>query len=138
MADIFSVAKRSEIMSRIRGKDTGPELMVRKYLFSKGLRYRLHGKGLPGRPDIVLKKYGTVVIVNGCFWHGHSRCPIFKMPKSKTAFWRAKILRNRARDERDLRALRKLGWKPVVVWECQLKKDRFSKTMERIVRKVLG
>lgn len=123
-------------MSRIRAKDTAPELAVRRYLFAEGFRFRLHDKQLPGRPDIVLKKYGAVVVVNGCFWHGHRRCKAFKPPKSRQEFWQAKIDRNRKRDVRDLRALRRLGWKTIIVWECQLRRDRFESTVEGIVRKL--
>jgi DNA mismatch endonuclease, patch repair protein len=133
MADIFTKEKRSEIMGKIRGKHTKPELLVRKFLFSEGYRFRLHQKNLPGSPDIVLKKHNTVVIVNGCFWHGHKRCPIFKMPKTRVKFWTAKITRNRERDAKDRKALRKLGWKVITVWECRLKGTKTGKTLSSLL-----
>lgn len=107
-------------MQAIKGTNTKPEIIVRKYLFSKGFRYRLHNKNLPGRPDICLKKYKTVILVNGCFWHGHSKCSIFSMPKSNTRFWKEKLEGNKKRDKRNIRKLRKLGWRVYVIWECQL------------------
>lgn len=136
MADIFSKSKRSEIMSRIRGKDTGPELVVRRELFARGFRYRLHAKDLPGKPDIVLPKYGAAVIVDGCFWHGHKNCKVFRWPKTRTAFWRAKIDANGKRDTRNRRALRTLGWNVVRVWECELSARRLSKTIDKITKKI--
>jgi DNA mismatch endonuclease (patch repair protein) len=136
MADIFSKEKRSEIMSRIRGKHTGPELVVRRALFAQGFRFRVHVKELPGKPDIVLPKYNSVVIVDGCFWHGHRKCKLFKMPKTRVTFWRQKIEGNRARDLKNQRKLRTLGWKVIRVWECQLSARRYQKTIERIIEKL--
>ena len=97
-------------MAAIRGKDTKPEILVRKFLFSKGLRYRLNNRKLPGSPDIVLKKYKTVIFVDGCFWHGHEGCKYFRLPKSNTPFWEAKITRNIERDKETTQALTALGW----------------------------
>ena len=133
MADVFSKSKRSEIMSRIRGKDTGPEMIIRKALFANGFRYRLHVKNLPGKPDIVLPKYNAVVIVDGCFWHGHKNCKFFRMPKSRISFWRKKIDANRARDVKNRRKLRRLGWNVIQVWECQLSSRKYEKTFQRIL-----
>lgn len=118
--DNMSPEKRSRIMAAIHSRDTKPELMVRKYLFACGFRYRLNHPRLPGKPDIVLRKYRTVVFINGCFWHGHD-CPAFRMPRSNTDFWRAKIYRNRQRDVEEQRRLAEMGWHCVTVWECQLK-----------------
>lgn len=112
-------------MSRIRGKDTGIELTVRYALHSMGLRYRLGGAGLPGRPDLVFPRYRKVVFVNGCFWHGHT-CHLFRLPKTRTYFWEEKIGRNRMRDARAVKELKNLGWKPITVWECQLRGRTFD------------
>jgi DNA mismatch endonuclease (patch repair protein) len=106
-------------MSRIRSRDTGPERQVRSALHRAGYRFRLHRKDLPGRPDIVLPKYRTVVFVHGCFWHRHSRCRFAYTPKSRVAFWNAKFAANVARDRRNVRELKRLGWHVVNVWECQ-------------------
>ena len=108
-------------MAAIKGKDTKPEMIVRKYLFSRGLRDRVQGKKLPGRPDIVLPKYKTVVFVDGCFWHGHEGCRYFRLPKSNVDFWREKIERNVARDARNEADLQALGWRVIRVWECDIR-----------------
>ncbi len=108
-------------MAAIKGKDTKPEMIVRKYLFSRGLRYRLHNRRLPGSPDIVLRKYRTVVFIDGCFWHGHEGCRHFKMPKSNVEFWEAKITRNIARDRAATAALEQAGWQVIRIWECAVK-----------------
>ena len=129
MADRLSPQKRSWNMAQIKGKETKPEEIVRKYLFSQGFRYRKNVRKLPGCPDIVLPKYRTVVFVNGCFWHKHD-CPRFVWPSSNQEYWIPKIERNVARDLENQKALQSLGWKVLVVWECQLKKDSFEKTME--------
>lgn len=123
-------------MSRIRGKDTGPEMVVRRELFARGFRYRLHAKDLPGRPDIVLPKFGAVVIVDGCFWHGHRRCKVFRLPKTRVAFWKAKIDQNRMRDAKNRKLLRQSGWLVIRVWECQLGAKRLPKTMDRIIKNI--
>ena len=120
MADIVSKAKRSEMMSGIRGKDTKPELLIRRGLHARGYRYQLHGRDLPGRPDIVLPKYRTAIFVNGCFWHGHN-CRLFKWPKTRAEFWRQKIYGNILRDENNLRRLIESQWRPYIVWECSVK-----------------
>ncbi|TWG89483.1 T/G mismatch-specific endonuclease [Luteimonas sp. J16] len=120
MADIISPERRSALMSRIRGKDTKIEQEVRKGLHALGLRYRLGGAGLPGRPDIVLPRFHTVVFVHGCFWHQHD-CHLFRLPKTRPEFWKTKVDANRARDRRVSSALADLGWHVETVWECQLR-----------------
>ena len=120
MADVVSPSKRSEMMSGIRGKNTKPELLIRCGLFSRGFRFRLHASKLPGKPDIVLPKYRAIIMVNGCFWHGHG-CPLFKWPSSRLDFWREKIEDNRKHDAESLGALKMQGWKTLVVWECATK-----------------
>lgn len=122
MADIVSPEKRSEMMSGIRGKDTKPEVIVRRLLHRLGYRFRLHRKDLPGRPDIVLPKWHTVIFVNGCYWHGHEDCDLFRPPKTRTEFWTNKIAGNQARDQRNYSALQDAGWKAVVIWECAVSK----------------
>ncbi len=108
-------------MAAIKGKNTKPEMVVRKYLFSRGFRYRLNHPRLPGHPDIVLRKYRTCIFVNGCFWHGHEDCKYFRLPKTRTGFWETKINRNRERDVDEQRQLAKMGWHCITVWECQLR-----------------
>ncbi|MCY1302049.1 Very short patch repair protein [compost metagenome] len=120
MTDFLSPAERSDRMSRIRGKDTQPELALRKVLHRLGLRYRLHGAGLPGKPDLVFPRYRTVVFVHGCFWHRHDGCSIASTPKSNTPFWLEKFEKNVARDARVATDLQDLGWTVLVVWECEL------------------
>ena len=119
MSDVFSPQKRREVMASIRGKDTKEELLVRRFLFQHGLRFRTSDRRLPGRPDIVLAKYRTVIFLNGCFWHGHEGC--YRLPKTNQEFWRRKIERNRARDEQNIARLLAMGWRPLVVWECELR-----------------
>lgn len=124
MADIFTPEKRSEVMSRIRGRDTKPEIAVRSMLHAHGYRFTVNGprnKKLPGRPDIVLPKHKAAVFVHGCFWHGHEGCKDFRIPKTRVAFWENKISTNKVRDQRSITALRELGWKPVVIWACEMK-----------------
>jgi len=132
--DIFSVKKRSEVMSKIRGEDTKLEIKVRSYLFRLGFRFKKNVKNLPGKPDIVLKKYNSVIFINGCFWHGHKSCKLFKMPKTRTQFWREKINANIDRDVRYKRKLRHLGWNVVILWECRLEKN-FEKQMSKTLSK---
>ena len=122
MTDVMTPEQHSRCMSAVKVKDTKPEMIVRKYLFSKGLRYRLHDKKLPGSPDIVLKKYRTVIFIDGCFWHGHEGCPYFKMPKSNEFFWEQKIKRNKARDIANDYVLQTQGWRIIRIWECEIKK----------------
>lgn len=120
MADFLSTSERSERMSRIRGKNTQPELALRKALHRLGLRYRLHGADLPGKPDLVFPRHKAVVLVHGCFWHRHSGCSIATTPKSNTAFWVEKFEKNIARDARVLAQLQTRGWKVFIAWECEL------------------
>lgn len=122
MADVVPPEVRSRMMSGIRGKDTKPEWVVRRALHARGFRYRLHVRDLPGRPDIVLPRYRAVVFVHGCFWHGHD-CPLFRWPKTRPGFWRAKIGRNQSNDQKHLIALRDAGWRVAIVWECALRND---------------
>lgn len=125
--DRMTKEQRSRCMSRIRGKDTKPEIMVRKGLYARGFRFRLCDGRLPGRPDVVLPKWGAVVMVNGCFWHGHKGCRLATRPKSNEEFWRAKIERNIHRDEVTVAHLEALGWSVITVWECELGKDADSR-----------
>ncbi len=122
MADIKSKEARSKNMSAIRGTNTKPEEIVRKYLFSKGFRYRKNDKRLPGKPDIVLPKYKTVIFVNGCFWHKHEGCKYFVWPSSNSEYWENKILGNVERDKKNYRELKDKGWNVLVVWECEIRK----------------
>ena len=119
-ADVVDTATRSRMMAGIRGKNTKPELVIRKGLHAAGFRYRLHDRKLPGRPDIVLPRYQAAVFIHGCFWHGHD-CSLFKWPQSRQEFWEVKILGNRARDETAIEKLDAAGWRVLVIWECALK-----------------
>ena len=121
MADVMTPEQRSRNMAAIKGKDTKPEMIVRKYLFSRGLRYRVNNRKLPGTPDIVLKKYKTVIFIDGCFWHGHMDCKYFRLPKSNVDFWRHKIAMNIARDYANNVDLKLAGWKVIRIWECEIK-----------------
>ncbi len=133
MADNHSKEVRSYNMSRIRSKNTKPEEMVRKYLFAQGFRYRKNDARLPGKPDVVLPKYRTVVFVNGCFWHKHEGCRYFVWPKSNEEFWEKKIMSNVQRDMCNYQLLVQSGWKVITVWECQLKKNNCRETLEQLV-----
>ena len=124
-ADVFSKKKRSEVMSLIRSKNTKPELYVRSFLHKKGYRFRLHQKNLPGSPDLVLKKHGVVIYVNGCFWHHHN-CGKYKIPKTNRKFWLNKFKNNKKRDRLNTLKLRKLGWKVYKIWECKVNKQTQS------------
>lgn len=135
--DNHSKEVRSYNMSKIRSTGTKPEEIVRKYLFSKGLRYRKNVKTLPGKPDIVLLKYKTVVFVNGCFWHGHQNCRYFVMPKSNTGYWESKIKSNIARDKITYDSLLALGWNVRIVWECELKKDKQANSLECLYYEII-
>lgn len=120
MVDVVDKATRSRMMSGIRGKNTKPELQVRRALFAEGLRYRLHARKLPGRPDIALPKFNALIFVHGCFWHCHE-CSLFKWPRSNTKFWKRKLVNNRKSDEISNNELQNLGWRIAIVWECALK-----------------
>ncbi len=126
--DVHDKETRSYNMSRIRSKDTKPEMLVRKFLHSKGYRYRLHVKDLPGKPDIVLPKYKTVIFINGCFWHGHEGCKYFVIPKTRTDWWLEKIEGNKQRDKENFLRLTESGWKIVTIFECELKGENLNST----------
>lgn len=134
--DVHDKQTRSYNMSCIRNANTKPEIIVRKYLFSQGFRYRLNVRKLPGTPDIVLSKYRTVVFINGCFWHGHSGCKYFVWPQNNSAFWKKKIEQNIKRDEEQVEKLKKLGWNPVVIWECWLKPEKREETLKNLVQMI--
>lgn len=130
MADRMTPQQRHNCMSRIRGKATKPELLVRSWLWQHGYRYRLNVESVPGKPDIVLRQYRTAIFVNGCFWHGHENCNKYTIPKSNTDFWVSKIQKNKERDKQNYKELCNAGWQVIVIWECQLKKKAFEKTMQ--------
>ena len=136
MTDVHSHDQRSFNMSRIRGKDTKPEVLVRKYLYSRGFRFRKNLRTLPGKPDIVLSKYRTCIFINGCFWHRHDACRYFTWPKSNTECWKEKINSNVERDERNYALLKNNGWKVIIVWECELKKDKICETLENLEKQI--
>ncbi|WP_338041703.1 very short patch repair endonuclease [Methanosarcina barkeri] len=130
ISDIYSREKRSKIMSKIRGKETKPEILVRKFLFSEGFRYRINDERYPGKPDIVLPKYNTVVFIHGCFWHGHEGCKASKLPKTNSEFWEKKISDNVTRDRKNIKILISDGWNVIIVWQCEIKSK--SKREERL------
>lgn len=133
MTDIVSLAMRSDMMSKIRSTNNKPELLVRKFLCENGFRYRKNLKTLPGTPDIVIRKCRTVIMVNGCFWHGHEDCKKFKMPKTRVEFWSGKIERNRERDAEAIGKLQRLGWDVIVIWECQLTPKKRKATLNALL-----
>jgi DNA mismatch endonuclease (patch repair protein) len=135
MADVHDAATRSRNMAAVKGKNTKPELQIRKALFREGFRYRLHDRWLPGRPDIVLPKYMAVVQIHGCFWHGHD-CDLFHWPTSRDDFWRGKIRQNQVRDSASVAELRALGWRVLVIWECALRTGGASQSMRTIQRTI--
>ena len=130
--DHLTPQQRSKNMAAVHSKDTGPELVVRKGLWRKGFRYRLNDIRLPGRPDLVLKKYRTCIFINGCFWHGHVGCKYYTIPKSNTEFWVAKVKGNKERDKDEQRKLASMGWHCITVWECELKPAKREKTLDSI------
>lgn len=133
MTDIMTPEQRRRCMQHIRSRNTKPEILVRRFLFAAGMRFRNNVRRLPGTPDIVLRKYKTVIFINGCFWHGHTDCYLFHLPKSNTEFWRNKIERNRARDARINLQLRDLGWNVIQIWECQLRPKYRQATLESLL-----
>ena len=133
MTDVLSKEQRKRCMSHVRGKDTKPEVMVRQFLFAQGFRYRLYRKDLPGKPDIVLPKYRTVIFINGCFWHGHSGCKYATIPKANHDFWLAKISGNIERDKTNYAKLFELGWKVVEIWQCELKPKFREQTLNNLL-----
>ena len=134
MTDVFSKEKRSWIMSRVKGRDTKPEILVRSLVHLMGFRFRIHRRDLPGNPDIVLPRYGKVIFVHGCFWHGHKRCPRSKRPSTNKGFWNKKLDENIERDKRFRRKLRRMGWKVLVVWQCEIRKpEKLLGKLERFL-----
>ena len=133
MADVLTPKQRSYNMSQIHGKDTKPEELVRKFLFSQGFRYRKNDARLPGKPDIVLPKYKTVIFVNGCFWHKHEGCRYFVWPKNNAVFWKEKIEKNADRDQRNYVLLQQAGWRVIIIWDCQLKPNNRETTLETLI-----
>ena len=134
--DVHNKETRSYNMSRIKGKDTKPEMLVRRYLHAHGFRYRLHVKNLPGKPDIVLPRYKTVIFIHGCFWHGHQGCRYFVVPKTRTDWWLAKINTNIANDTKAITALTAAGWKVITLWECDLKPATVDNTLTSLLQSI--
>ena len=132
MPDILTPAQRHRCMSHIRSKATKPEILVRKWLWAHGYRYRLNVKSVPGKPDIVMWRYRTAIFVNGCFWHGHEGCRQFVLPKTNMAFWQAKIDRNRERDQQNVALLRSNGWQVITLWACSLGRNEMENTMQQV------
>lgn len=135
MIDVFSSEKRSRIMSRVRSYDTEPELKVRSIVHRRGYRFRIHQDKLPGNPDIVLSKHKKAIFIHGCFWHSHKGCPRSKRPTSNFSFWQDKLDKNQERDKRVQKELQHLGWKYLVIWQCEIKKDdRLQKKIENFLK----
>jgi DNA mismatch endonuclease (patch repair protein) len=137
MADVHNKQTRSYNMSRIKDKNTKPEMLVRKFLHANGFRYRLHVRNLPGKPDIVLPKYNTVIFVHGCFWHGHKGCKYFTVPKTRTEWWLHKINGNIKNDNKAVKTLKKQGWKVIYLWQCNLRGKKTDKTFSILVNKII-
>jgi len=133
MADVHSKKVRSYNMSRIKGKNTKPEMLVRKFLFSHGYRYRLHVKKLPGKPDIVLPKYNIAIFIHGCFWHGHNDCKYYIIPKTRTDWWLDKINRNKTLDNKAVELLEKNGWRVIIIWECDLRPTKVENRLSTLL-----
>lgn len=136
MADVHSKEIRSFNMSRIKGKNTKPEMLVRKFLFGNGLRYKLHDKTLAGKPDLVFPKHRTVIFIHGCYWHGHEGCRYFVVPKTRTEWWLNKINGNKTKDAQNITALEEAGWKIIVVWECELKTVKREETLKQLLQAI--
>lgn len=137
MTDVHDKKTRSFNMSRIRSKDTGPEILVRKFLFGKGFRYKLYDKTLPGKPDLVFPQYKAAIFIHGCFWHGHEGCRYFVIPKSRRKWWVEKINRNKQVDAENIRKLRKLGWKIITIFECKLRPKNRERTLNQITTRLI-
>lgn len=139
MSDTMTPEQRSRCMAAIHGKDTKPEVLVRKFLFAKGLRFRVCDRKLPGTPDIVLPKYKTVIFIDGCFWHGHEGCKYYQIPKTNTEFWKVKVRINKARDMRNDAALVEMGWKIIHIWECEIRSKTNRETiLENLHHRIAG
>lgn len=136
MSDVHTRKVRSYNMSLIRGKDTKPELLVRKFLHRNGFRFRLNVKTMPGKPDIVLPKHRCVIFINGCFWHGHEFCRYSILPKTRTEWWHQKILETKCRDEKNKVALNIAGWKIIIIWTCMLKPQKRNKTLNWLIKDI--
>ncbi len=136
MADVHDKKTRSYNMSRIRSRDSKPEMVVRRYLHGQGLRYSLHNVNLPGKPDLALKKYKTVVFVHGCFWHAHENCRYYQIPKTRKEWWTSKLEGNKARDLRHKQELINSGWKVITIWECQLKKESREEALTTLLKSI--
>lgn len=132
MTDTMSPSQRHYCMANIHSSGTKPEMLVRHWLWNHGYRYRLNVKGIPGKPDIVMRRYHTAIFVNGCLWHGHENCFNYRKPKSNIEFWEKKITRNQERDQKNYRTLQENGWQVIVVWECQLAPKRIEQTMSNV------
>ena len=137
MADRLTPIQRHQVMSRIRSVNTKPELILRHALWHRGFRYRINESRLPGKPDVVMRKYKTVLFIHGCFWHGHEGCPTSHVPKTNTEFWVAKVARNKERDQEVWRKLEAKGWSVIIVWECQLKKANLDETVDRVAAEII-
>ncbi len=133
MADVHEPETRSYNMSQVSGKDTKPEMIVRKFLHANGFRYGLHRKNLPGKPDLVLPKYNSVIFVHGCFWHAHENCKYFTVPETRTQWWKNKLYGNKNRDEKNIKTLEKLGWKVITVWGCEIKPKKRENRLTKLV-----
>lgn len=138
MTDVHEPLVRSYNMSQIRSRNTKPEMVVRSYLHRRGLRYSLHARHLPGKPDMVLRKHKTVIFIHGCFWHGHEGCKYFVVPKTNRDFWITKINGNKRRDKQSILALKKGKWRVIEIWECQLRSYNKNRFLEKIHRRIVG
>ncbi len=136
MADVHTSQQRRYNIQQIKSTNTKPEILVRKFLFACGYRYILHNKKLPGKPDIVLPKYKTLIFVHGCFWHGHEHCKYYRVPMTRTGWWQNKIGRNQFNDTQAVKALKKMGWQVLVIWECRLKPGKMKKTLQKLLEKI--
>jgi len=136
--DIWSKEKRSEVMSKIRSENTKPERILRSWFFANGLRFRIHRKDLPGKPDIVFAKYKTVILVHGCFWHYHKDCREGRIPSTNSKFWEEKLIKNIQRDEKHQLKLKELGWKVIVVWECEINKNVNTENFKKLLNTIKG
>jgi DNA mismatch endonuclease (patch repair protein) len=125
-------------MSRIQGKNTKPELLIRKFLWSQGLRYRLHVKKLPGKPDIVLSRFKTIILIHGCFWHGHEGCKYFKIPETRKEWWSNKILKTKKLDEENKKKLRMEGWKIIEIWECEIRPPNTNLRLKNLLKEIIS
>lgn len=135
MVDIVDSVTRSRMMAGIKGRNTKPELLIRSLLHRKGFRFRLYGKDLPGKPDIILPKYKSLIFIHGCFWHGHQECPLFKLPTTRPEFWSTKISRNQQNDSKNINLLLDKGWRVCIVWECSIRGAK--KDPEKVINTII-